>query len=336
MFDVRREVTFGQGACRTPMSPIVLRDDSAGTSAKLLPERGFNCFSFQALHDGHPTEVLWSAEEFENGEGRPSRSGIPILFPFPGRMRGTRFSYDGRTFELEDGDRLGNAIHGFVLNRPWEVIHRTPQSAVGWFQASRVEPALLDRWPSDFRLMVSYELRGNALHSELVVENPGDRPLPWGLGTHPYFRVPLVPGGDANACRITVPVRQYWELHGMLPTGKLLPVDSRRNLAGTLSFAETQLDDVFVASAPAGRKWSSSIHDPRAACTLALEFDAAFETCVVFTPPHREAICIEPYTCAPGRFGQGDAWPLEKALRLLPPGESVRLSAKIELRSGTS
>jgi aldose 1-epimerase len=316
------------------MSPIVLRDDRAGTTAKVLPERGFNCFSFQAMHDGRPAELLWSDEGFTRGEGRPSRSGIPILFPFPGRARGRRFAFGGRTFELDEGDRLGNAIHGFVIGRPWEVIHRTANRLVGWFQASHLDPALLEKWPADFRLMVTYELRGNALRSELVVENPGDRPLPWGLGTHPYFRVPLVPSGDANACRITVPLSEYWELgDNMLPTGQRLPADGPRHLAGTLTFADAQLDDVFTGLTARSGKWTASIHDPHAQCTLELEFDAAFEACVVFTPPHRQAICIEPYTCVPGRFGEGQAaLPLEKALRVLPPGESVRLTTRIELR----
>ncbi len=65
---------------------------------------------------------------------------------------------------------------------------------------------------------------------------------------------------------------------------------------------------------------------------LEVGFAAAFEACVVYNPGHREAICIEPYTCVPGRFGEGDAWPVENALRILPPGESVRLATKIELR----
>src|SRR5688572_10369488 len=103
--------------------PIVLRDDRAGTSATILAGRGFNCYSFRAVHRGRLTELLWAEPGFEQGEGRPSRTGIPILFPFPGRARGTRLAFGGRTFVLEPGDAHKNAIHGFVMNRPWEVIY---------------------------------------------------------------------------------------------------------------------------------------------------------------------------------------------------------------------
>jgi aldose 1-epimerase len=315
---------------------IELRDSSEGTTATIAVERGFNCFSFRARHRGQPTEVLWSAADFAAGGDRPSGSGIPILFPFPGRARGTRFTYEGRTFELEAGDGRGNAIHGFVLNRPWEVIHRTPNQVVGWFQASRVDESLLKLWPADFRLMVTYELRGNALHSEIIVENPGERPLPWGLGTHPYFRVPLARGGDAGVCRVTIPAREYWELVDMLPTGKHLPVAGGRDLTRGLAFAETRLDDIFTGLTTRDGKCLTSIVDPGSGCTLEVEFDAGFEACVVYNPGHREAICIEPYTCVPGRFGEGDGWPLEEALRILPPGESARLTTRIELRESST
>ena len=50
-------------------------------------------------------------------------------------------------------------------------------------------------------------------------ENPDTGPLPFGFGTHPYFRVPL--GGTSGAeCRVTVPVEDQWELEGLLPTGR--------------------------------------------------------------------------------------------------------------------
>jgi aldose 1-epimerase len=123
----------------------------------------------------------------------------------------------------------------------------------------------------------------------------------------------------------------------MLPTGRRLPAEGRRNLAGGLPLAEAQLDDVLTELSPhtAGQHLARIIdpRDPRAGCALEVTFDAAFGACVVYTPGHREAICIEPYTCVPGRFG-GDDWPIERALALLPPGESVRLNTKIELRSG--
>src|SRR5688572_28617576 len=130
---------------------VTLRDASAGTSAQIAVGLGFNCFRFTAMHRAHPVEVLYAHPDFESGTQRPSGSGIPILFPFPGRIPGTTFTWEGKQYQLEPGDALGNAIHGFVLRRPWRVIEQSETRVVGQFHAWRDDPSLKDRWPADFR-----------------------------------------------------------------------------------------------------------------------------------------------------------------------------------------
>ena len=39
--------------------------------------------------------------------------------------------------------------------------------------------------------------------------------------------------------------------------------------------------------------------DPASGRALTQTFEPAFTQCVVYTPGHRQAICIEPYTCVP-------------------------------------
>jgi len=47
---------------------------------------------------------------------------------------------------------------------------------------------------------------------------------------------------------------------------------------------------------------------------------------VVYNPPHREAFCIEPYTCVPDPFA------LEaRGLRVLAPGEQFQARIDIEV-----
>ncbi|MBI3468337.1 MAG: aldose 1-epimerase, partial [Planctomycetes bacterium] len=298
-------------------------------SLQILAGFGFNCYSFEVMRDGELIETLWSAPDFETGTARPSGSGIPILFPFAGRIRGTRFGFDGREYELTPGDAMGNAIHGFVMNRPWKVIEQTANRAVGQFQASVVEPALLERWPSDFRLTVSYEIAGNVLRSELLVENPGKGPLPFGLGTHPYFRVPLGAKGNRDACRVQVPVNKVWELVNLLPTGRQFDAAGKHALAPGMNFSDTHFDDVFTGIGFDNHLATSSISDPGSGRRLVMTFDDTFRECVVYNPPHRQAICIEPYTCLPNPF-ELEQLSIDTGLRVLPPGKSAR--AKIEIR----
>ncbi len=307
---------------------IELRDPATGSSARILPGFGFNCFSFQPVVRGEAFEVLWSVANFSSGQERPSHSGIPLLFPFPGRIGGTDFEFQGRRYALTAADGRGNAIHGFVLNRAWEVTEQSATHAVGIFQASRHAPEVLDHWPADFRLSVRYELRGNCLASTIDVVNPSSTPLPFGLGTHPYFRVPLGKGGQAAECTVQVPVSDVWVLENMLPTGERKACAGRIALASGVRFADTQLDDVFSGLVPSDGPYVAHLRDPHSQREIRIAFAGAWKAAVVYNPPHREAICVEPYSCIPDPFALEQRG-IDSGLIVLQPGEQSRFTVDI-------
>jgi aldose 1-epimerase len=304
----------------TPQT-VTIHDAASGASARVLAGFGFNCFSFVTMHGGKPIDALWTAEDFEKGEGRASGNGIPLLFPFPGRIGGGRYEFAGQEYQLDVADGRNNAIHGFVLNRPWQVVEQAADRVVGRFQASAVDAAILKHWPSDFVLTVAYSVKGQCLRAEFTAQNPGPNRLPFGLGAHPYFCLPLGPGGDADRCVVSVPVRQSWELVDMLPTGKLLSGPVHQKLSGGMPFAETQFDDVFTGVAHQGGRARAMIDDPVSGRALRIEFADTFRECVVYNPPHRDSICIEPYTCVPDPFRLTAAG-IDAGLRVLGSGET--------------
>ncbi|MEX2026112.1 MAG: aldose 1-epimerase, partial [Pirellulaceae bacterium] len=314
-----------------PTNIVTITDSATGAEAKILVSLGFNCFSWRCPTGDGLREMLWAHPKFADGGERPSGSGIPLLFPFPGRIGGTRLEFGGRAYELEPGDAHGNAIHGFVYNRPWRVIEQQKHRAVGEFQASVDDPGILQRWPSDFRIRVTYEVRGSRLLSEVSYRNTGDGPLPCGFGTHAYFRLPLVEGSDAADTIVTAPVREYWELATAIPTGKRIAVEAQRNLAAGLRLADHQFDTVFTGIEPdADGKVRTTLRDPRSGQVLTQTFDRRFTQCVVYTPPHREAICLEPYTCVPDALRLAAKGHVT-GLAILKPGESVTMELKLEM-----
>jgi len=332
------------------MTLITLTHPDAGTSATIAPDLGFNCFRFQVPDRGRPLDILWAEDAFEGGKKRPSGSGIPILFPFPGRILGTSFTFEGREYPLVAGDGRGNAIHGFVLDRPWRVVEKSDSHVTGEFHAARDDRSLLERWPADFRIAVTYSLAGASLSIAIELDNPDDRPLPFGLGLHPYFAVPLgatigATGsasassadvgatGSASAadhCRVTVPVRRAWELADMIVTGRQHPAESIAPIASGMRFADMRLDNVFGGVEFQNGRCTARIDDPASGRAVMLTFDETFPVCVVYNPPHRQAVCIEPYTCIPGTRGPGDT-SLEAGWRFLAPGDSVRTEVSIEV-----
>ena len=310
---------------------IEIADRASGSSARILASLGFNCFSWQPVLADGPREMLWADAEFERGDKRPSGSGVPLLFPFPGRIGGAAFTFQGREYQLEPGDAFGNAIHGFVFNRPWRVVEQSDHRVVGEFQASVDDRSILERWPADFRIRVSYEVRGHELLSDIRYENTGDGPLPCGFGTHAYFRLPLTEGGDAEQTRVLAPVTQIWEAEQMLPTGRKSPATGDNDLASGGPLAGRKFDTYFTTLQPdTDGMLRTRLTDPANGRTLTQTFSHAFTQCVVYTPPHRQAICLEPYTCLPDPFRMSAAG-YDTGWQILAPGEAFETSVRIDV-----
>ncbi len=313
----------------TEVSEISDRD--SGSRAKVLPSLGFNCFSWRPVLEDGPREMLWAESGFDSGEKRSSGSGIPVLFPFPGRIGGATYQFNGRQYKLDPGDAFGNAIHGFVINRPWRVIEQNASRIIGEFQASLDDRAILEKWPADFRIRVSYEVQGRELVSDIEYENTGTGPLPCGFATHAYFRLPLSDRGAAGDTVVTAPVHKYCELEQMIPTGRIIDVPPDQQLANGVRFGEHKFDTVFTDVRQNNEGVAeTTLRDPASGRVLTQSFDASFTQCVVYTPPHREAICLEPYTCVP------DAIRLSKeghetGLQILAPGESRKTTIRLHV-----
>jgi aldose 1-epimerase len=310
---------------------VEITDRDSGATARVLVSSGFNCFSWRPVLGDGPREMLWAGAGFEAGDKRPSSSGIPLLFPFPGRIGGAKYRFEGREYHLEPGDAFGNAIHGFVLNRPWRVVEQQAARVVGEFQASVDDPAILERWPADFRIRVAYEVRGPELVSEIRYENSGDGTLPCGFATHAYFRLPLVEGGSVADTVVTVPAEAFWELEQMNPTGRILPAPDAQHLVNGLRLGDHQFDTVFTKlRTDADGQVRTRLADPTTGRALTQSFDSAFTQCVVYTPPHREAICIEPYTCVPDAIRLA-AEGHETGLQILEPGEHFETAIRLHV-----
>ena len=279
------------------MPAITIRDTTSGSQAQVLPELGFNLFQFSVTVQGQTIEVLDADENFAEGNVKPSRCGIPILFPFPNRIDSGKFSWDGKEYQLPTPKPGAHYIHGFCLDRPWRVTEQTESSVTAEFQLSKDAPDRIDFWPADFIIQCTYLLRGNALKSQFTFKNPDSKPLPWGFGTHAYFKIPLSEGSSVEHCLLEAPAHQQWKLENFIPTGERVPVTEANDLTDGAYYSTLKLDDVLTDLKPDGKTLMCSIVDEGAGLQTVQECDGRFRELVVFTPPGRNAVCLEPYTC---------------------------------------
>jgi len=306
------------------MPPLILTNAASGATARVLPEAGFTCYSLKIPVGPLVVDVLDSEPNFAETGERPTRNGIPLLFPFPNRVRAGRYQFGGRSYELTGLrlDDFGNIIHGMVFDRPWRVVELRENAVTGRFQLSVDAPERRALWSADFIIDVRYELLEASLHCDLRIQNPDKVPLPWGFGTHAYFKVPMSPTSRRGNCIVQVSARRQWELVDNLPTGRLLPLTGHRDLREGQELRDLKFDDVYTDLEVRERQISAAVLDPAAGIQITQTTDAAFRELVVFTPPHGRSVCLEPYTCVTDAINMPA--PADSGLQILAPGDEFR------------
>lgn len=311
-----------------------LGDESTGASAAILPSYGFNLFDLNLPAGGRPRSIVATDPGWEAHPEYPARQGFPVLFPFPNRIRDGRFSFAGRDYQL-DLTKPPNAIHGFALDAHWDVVdHGTdPHGAhiVGRYRIGKQSPRQAHHWPADAILELKYTLAGRTLTLDAIVTNPSDAELPYGLGFHPYFRLPMNAGGDLGQTRVVLPTGKFWALQDTLPTGQIRPVPFPADFRRGRSMAGLVADDVYT-----GIEYDETGH---AACRLIdealgaefrLTIDRNYREIVVFTPPGKPGvIAVEPYTQTTDAINL-HARGVDGGLRVLEPGASEALHLRME------
>ncbi len=314
-------------------SVYCLRDESSGASACILPSYGFNLFDLCLPVRGEPRRVIQAAEGFAESPSHPARSGVPILFPYPNRVRGARFSFGGKEYLLPQ-QKPPHAIHGFALDANWDVIDhgadRASAFVAGRFQISRNAPDRLGAWPADAILEARYTLSGAGITLQWTVENPSSQVLPYGFGIHPYFYLPFRRGGRLEATRITLPASTYWVLEDCLPTGEVRAVPPELDFRNGRPRLGLSLDHVFSGLDYEGGWGICRLVDLEENASLTIRFDRGFRELVVFTPAGQDdVIAIEPYTQTTDAINLATK-AIDGGLRLLAPGRSETLTIVFE------
>lgn len=293
---------------------FTLADSADGASAEVWPSLGGNCLRWSVAGPGGPMQLLYAAPDWEQNP-IPTRSGIPVLFPFPNRIREGRFRWNGKSYQLPINCPHGrHAIHGFACRNSWRVTQESSSADSALicleFDPQIDAPSVFEYWPGSYRLSLTITLHTSSLTLDAKVENTGEDRLPWGLGYHPYFA--LLPETE-----VQLDASQLWELDQYLPTGRLLKVEGELDLRSFKPVQDRTLDHVYRCTPRSAFGGFAALRHGRLG-ELRLSASPSFSESVVFVPPHRKAICIEPYTCVTNAVNMPD---VEGGLQILPAGQ---------------
>lgn len=235
------------------------------------------------------------------------------LVPYVNRIRGGQFTFRGRTVAIAPnmaGDP--SPLHGQGWLAPWQVDSAGEAEAVLSFRHAAGE------WPWDYESRQSFALDEHGLSVGLTCRNLSDHPMPCGLGQHPYFHC-------GPRTRIETAVEHVWTIDSQVLPVEKVPAIGRFDLGDRLVCGQG-LDHGF-----GGWGGTAIVSDPEWPFAIAISSPTArfFQ---LYSPAAGGIFVAEPVTHANAALNAPEAqWP-ELGIRILEPGEEMRLDMRIDVR----
>lgn len=262
---------------------------AGGFNAVIHPSIGGSLGSFTWQHpDGHRVPLLREMSAAAIAAGSSEAAACFPLMPFSNRIRGGQFSFDGRVIFLPRNTSGPHVEHGHGWQRPWSVQHAGDSAATISFTH---DPATDGTWPFAYTAEQHVALGPDGLAVTLSARNLDARPMPLGLGLHPYFpRTPL--------CRLQAQISGFWETDAeVLPT-RHRDVPASLDLRPGLAMNDVVVDNCFT-----GFAGIATISWPEQATRLVMTAEGPLRFLTVYVPDAatvaaETAAGTAPYFCA--------------------------------------
>ena len=276
---------------------------------ELAPDVGGAIRRFDWSEEGRTVPILRAAQ---GDHPKVLEMGCFPLIPFANRVRGGRFSFRTREVNLTPnmaGDP--SPLHGQGWLSAWEVVRADADSAELAFRH------WADEWPWDYQGRQAFALDDNGLQVTLACRNLSDRPMPCGLGMHPYFLC-------GPETRISTNVTHAWTVdENVLPVDKV-PATGRYDL-GNGSVCGRGLDNGF-----GGWGGRATFSDPAWPFTIAMASSSArfFQ---LYSPPEGGIFVAEPVSHANAALNAPEEEWADLGLQVLEAGGEMSIDMRIEV-----
>lgn len=285
-----------------------LRLQISDLNLTISPSHGGGIVSFEGF--GEP--VLKSAPTPIFGPTDPASF---VLVPYCNRIAQGRAEFGGEIVQLTSAIAgEAHALHGEGWVSAWTVKDHGATSAELSFSH---EPER-GKWPWAFEATQHYELSGQNLIHRLKVQNRSERPMPAGLGSHPYF--PRETGDGFTA-----------HVGGRWHAGEdLLPTTHEKGSSDTYWPGDQlrlgrPLDHCFT-------DWDGKLTVTRKNIKVSLAASAELGLLHVYAPPGADFFCAEPVSHMPDAINR----PGEPGqMRVLHPGEGIQASITYHVEKRT-
>jgi len=243
------------------------------------------------------------------------------LSPFPNRIDKGNYTFSSNVYSINKNDSGIHALHGFIWNKSFEVIIKEASQSFALLVLEYKYQNNDVGYPFQYVIRIEYKLDYDGFSCLTEIENRSDGSIPIGDGWHPYFRF----GKKINELKLMLPSTKCIETStDLIPTGKYIEY----NRFVTASYiGDTVLDNCFELD-PVDGVIETVLTDAENDVHIVLwqETNAkGYNYVHIYTPTDRESIAIEPSSCGPDAFNNGNG------LIILEPNERIHFTFGIDL-----
>ncbi len=263
-------------------------------------------------------EYLWQ------GDARFWGRRSPVLFPNVGRVWENRYRHAGNTYEIGQ--------HGFARDMDFTLLGCTADGAD--YQLDSTDETL-SKYPFPFRLMVGYQLDGNAVVVKWRVQNTGDATMYFQIGAHPAFYFPQLDLSTNERCFFAFDSTEPLEYISPVEKGCVSPERHvlKLNNEGLMPVSvDTFACDTYIFDNKQLKKVTLLDREKRP--YISLEFDTPLVALWSPTKAHPDCpfVCIEPWYGRCDAVGYAGDLANREWMQVLQPQEVFEAKYKISIK----
>ena len=205
------------------------------------------------------------------------------------------------------------ALHGIGWQRVWRVLQAHEDRCVMELTVPETE------WAFGFRATQEFSVQEARFHASIELENISKRPIPAGIGFHPYF---------VRTAGMTMQFRadRFWlEGPGHLPTDAI-------SIPPALDFSDpAPIPGTWTNNCYSGWDGRAKVCDPARGLELHLSASATLRELMLYTPLSAAYFCVEPQSHTSGATNRARALHPAIPLRVIAPSEAIAGNFTIEV-----
>lgn len=227
------------------------------------------------------------------------------LVPYGGRLREGRFRFGGKEHRYAlNAAPERHSSHGEGWTRSWDLMHLDRRTAV---MRLRVD----DSAPLQYECTQSISVNSKRVRIVLSSRNASARPIPMGLGLHPYFA-----NREQATLAATLPVQWRWD-------NELMPIAKETNALAEALARGRKVTGLPVTAEYAGWDGRALIEWQAAGVRLELTTTPRLGHVVMWLPEGESFFCFEPICHATDALNEYPGATPGEDFVILEPGETM-------------